>query len=48
MEVWARRSASGDELLKALKAWCHEAEQSGIDRLKEFSQQLRLYTLQTA
>ncbi|GAA3911761.1 DesA family fatty acid desaturase [Litoribacillus peritrichatus] len=46
--VWARRSAGGEELLQALKQWCHEAEQSGIDGLKEFADQLRLYTLKTA
>ncbi len=48
MAVWSRRSASSDELLQALKQWCHEAEQSGIDCLQEFADQLRLYTLKAA
>ncbi|MFC3150330.1 fatty acid desaturase [Litoribrevibacter euphylliae] len=48
MEIWAKRSKGGEELLNALKQWCHEAEQSGIDRLKEFAEQLKLYTLKTA
>jgi fatty-acid desaturase/uncharacterized protein YfcZ (UPF0381/DUF406 family) len=47
MDVWARR-ASADELLKALKEWCHEAEQSGIERLEEFAAQMRQYTLKAA
>lgn len=48
MAIWGRRSASGEELLNALKQWCHEAEQSGIERLEQFSEQLRLYTLKAA
>ncbi|GLQ31033.1 DesA family fatty acid desaturase [Litoribrevibacter albus] len=48
MEIWARRSKGGEELLSALKQWCHEAEQSGIERLQEFAEQLKLYTLKMA
>lgn len=48
MDIWAKRSKGGEELLNALKQWCHEAEQSGIEYLKEFSEQLKLYTLKAA
>jgi fatty-acid desaturase len=48
MDIWARRSKGGEELLAALKQWCQEAEQSGIERLQEFSEQLKLYTLKMA
>jgi stearoyl-CoA desaturase (delta-9 desaturase) len=43
--LWARSSASKDELLHQLEDWCKRAEQSGITALKEFSQTLRGYAV---
>ncbi len=42
--VWKKRSASRDELLKAMQTWCKEAEESGIRALEEFAQSLRQYS----
>ena len=41
--VWARSSASKEQLLHQLEDWCKRAEQSGIAALREFSQTLRGY-----
>lgn len=41
--IWARSSASHEQLLKQLQDWIHEAEQSGVKQLQEFSQRLRSY-----
>ncbi|MAA70880.1 MAG: acyl-CoA desaturase [Bermanella sp.] len=46
--VWKKRSASSDELLKAMQAWCKEAEESGIRVLEEFAQSLRQYSTKIA
>ena len=46
--VWKKRSASRDELLKAMQAWCKEAEESGIRALEEFAQSLRQYSTKMA
>lgn len=41
--IWDRTSASQKELLDALQAWCHQAEESGIAALKEFAGRLKAY-----
>ncbi len=41
--LWARSSASKEQLLSQLEDWCHRAEQSGIAALKDFSKTLRGY-----
>jgi len=41
--LWARSSASREQLLKQLQDWCHKAETSGIVPLVEFSHRLRSY-----
>lgn len=46
--VWKKRSASSEELLKAMQAWCKEAEESGIRALEEFAQSLRQYSTKLA
>jgi stearoyl-CoA desaturase (delta-9 desaturase) len=43
--VWARSSASKEQLLHQLEDWCKRAEQSGIAALKEFSHTLRGYAV---
>ena len=36
--VWARSTASKEQLLHQLEDWCHRAEKSGIVQLAKFSQ----------
>jgi stearoyl-CoA desaturase (delta-9 desaturase) len=43
--LWARSTASHEQLLKQLQAWIHSAEQSGIHQLEEFSLRLRRYAV---
>jgi stearoyl-CoA desaturase (delta-9 desaturase) len=45
--LWARSSASREQLVRQLQDWCHRAEASGIRPLVEFSQRLRCYALPT-
>ncbi len=47
-EIWNRSAPHPESRLERLKAWCLEAEQSGIDVLREFAAQLRGYALQPA
>ncbi|HEX9398371.1 MAG TPA: fatty acid desaturase [Burkholderiales bacterium] len=41
--LWARSSASREQLLEQLQEWCHRAEASGHAPLMEFSRRLRCY-----
>lgn len=41
--IWERSAASKDELVKQLEDWCHRAEESGIEVLRNFSKRLRCY-----
>jgi stearoyl-CoA desaturase (delta-9 desaturase) len=41
--IWARSTASKEQLVKQLEDWCHRAEASGIAALSEFSKTLRCY-----
>ena len=43
--VWAKRSGSGDDLLKAFGDWCHSAEATGIQALREFVRELKSYSM---
>ncbi|MEJ5211305.1 MAG: fatty acid desaturase [Burkholderiales bacterium] len=41
--IWARSTASQEELLKRLEDWCQRAEASGIEALQQFARRLRAY-----
>lgn len=41
--IWARSSATHEQLLKQLQDWIHRAEESGVRQLQEFSVRLRSY-----
>jgi stearoyl-CoA desaturase (delta-9 desaturase) len=41
--IWSRSTASREQLLEQLQAWCKRAEDSGIQSLQEFSVRLRRY-----
>ncbi|BCX80797.1 stearoyl-CoA desaturase [Methylomarinovum caldicuralii] len=45
--IWARNLPHPEVRLQQLRIWCQEAEQSGIDTLREFAALLRGYRLQT-
>ena len=41
--IWGRSSASREQLVSQLHAWCQRAEDSGLTSLREFSLRLRRY-----
>ncbi len=41
--IWSRSTATREQLLEQLQAWCKRAETSGIQSLQEFSVRLRRY-----
>jgi stearoyl-CoA desaturase (delta-9 desaturase) len=43
--LWARSSASKEQLLHQLEDWCKRAEQSGIGSLRDFGKTLRGYAV---
>ena len=43
--VWSKRGGNGEELLQALKEWCHSAEGTGIQALREFVEELKSYSV---
>ncbi|MHB1140631.1 MAG: DesA family fatty acid desaturase [Sulfuricaulis sp.] len=45
VDVWNRRATTQEHLIQALQEWCREAEATGIEALRNFSQKLRTYTL---
>ena len=46
--VLEARSQSANDTLQALQQWCREAEDSGIQALREFSERMKGYALQPA
>lgn len=44
-KVWKQRVKSRDEIMSAFKAWMDEAENSGINVVKDFASYLKTYTL---
>jgi len=41
--IWQSSSATSEQLLADLRAWCQRAQQSGIESLEEFAHRLRRY-----
>lgn len=41
--IWLRTASSQKELIESLQHWCHQAEESGLDVLRQFAQQLKGY-----
>ncbi|HEX5125615.1 MAG TPA: fatty acid desaturase [Rhodocyclaceae bacterium] len=41
--LWARSTASREQLLKQLQDWCHRAEASGVRQLQALSMRMRSY-----
>ena len=44
-DIWQRSASTQEHLLQALQEWCREAEATGIEALRLFSQKIRTYTL---
>ena len=44
-DIWQRSATTQEHLLQALQEWCREAEATGIEALRLFSQKMRTYTL---
>ena len=47
-DVWRRSAATQEQLLVALQEWCHQAEATGIQALREFSAKIRTYAPNSA
>ena len=43
--IWGKRAGNADEMLTQFRTWCREAEESGLEHLKYFVQDLRTYTV---
>ena len=41
--IWLKTASSQKELVEALQQWCKQAEQSGLESLQQFAQQIRSY-----
>lgn len=41
--VWLKTASSQKELVEALQQWCHQAEESKLEVLKQFSRQIKAY-----
>lgn len=44
--IWQEKTATREVLLQRLQEWCRQAEETGIEALQEFAEQIRTYTLQ--
>ena len=44
-QIWRERGATMEARLEALRAWCAEAEDSGIQALRDFAEELKAYTI---
>lgn len=44
-QIWGRTSSNSHDMLQALKDWCRQAEETGIQALSEFAEHLRTYSL---
>ena len=44
--LWSDRAATAEQLVERLRDWCHRAEQSGVEGLREFARDLRGYRIQ--
>lgn len=46
--IWLKTASSQKELVDALQNWCKQAEESGLDVLKQFARQLKSYVPKSA
>lgn len=43
VNIWSKTAASQKELIEALQQWCKQAEESGLEALRQFSNELKRY-----
>ena len=43
-DIWSKRGGNADEMLNALKAWCASAEETGMQTLRDFVDDLKTYS----
>jgi len=41
--IWLKTAASQKELVESLQHWCRQAEESGLDVLHQFAQQIKAF-----
>lgn len=41
--IWLKTASSQKDLIEALQQWCRQAEESGLDVLRQFAQQIKAY-----
>ena len=46
--IWMKTAASQKELIDSLQQWCKQAEESGLDVLRQFAEQLKGYVPKTS
>ncbi len=44
-QVWAKRGGNSEDMLSDLKQWCLDAEETGIQCLSDFVEELKSYTI---
>jgi fatty-acid desaturase len=47
LAVWSKRGGDLDDMVAALRDWCHHAEATGIGALSDFVAELKSYTMPT-
>lgn len=47
-DIWQRSATTQENLLHALEEWCHQAEATGIQALRDFARRLRTYSVAPA
>ncbi len=46
-EIWESKGKSTEQMIDAIKEWCHNAEQSGVDTLQDFAKKLQTCRLKS-
>lgn len=46
--IWLKTASSQKELVEALQQWCKQAEESGLDVLRQFAEQIKAYVPRVA
>ena len=47
-DIWLKTATSQKELIEALQAWCKQAEESGVEVLRQFAEQIKSYVPRAA
>ena len=45
--IWLKTATSQKELIEALQQWCRQAEESGLEVLQQFAQNVKSYVPRT-